>query len=154
MVHRRAGSPRRYYVGPVKFAQGLGVDAVCVLVFAIIGRSSHAEANDVLGVATTAWPFLTGVVLGHAVDGVRRRVVGVDPVRRGPAALATGVTVWVCTVAVGLLLRVLVADGGAPLSFAIVATIALGVLLLGWRGGLAAIRRARRTRSRSNATTP
>lgn len=125
---------------------------MCVLVFAIIGRNSHAEATDLLGVAITAWPFLAGVGLGHVVDGVRRRVAGVDPVRHGPAALVTGVTVWVCTVAGGLLLRVLVAHGGAPLAFGIVATIALGVLLLGWRGGLAATRRARRTR-RSNATT-
>ena len=125
---------------------------MCVLVFAIIGRSSHAEATDLLGVATTAWPFLAGVGLGHVVDGVRRRAAGVDPVRHGPAALVTGVTVWVATVGLGMILRVLVVDGGAPLSFVLVATIALGVLLLGWRGGLAATRRARRTR-RSNATT-
>jgi hypothetical protein len=136
----------------VKFAQGLGVDAVCVLVFAIIGRSSHAETNDLIGVATTAWPFLAGAVLGYLLDGVRRRAARVDPVRQGPSAVPTGVTVWVSTVAVGMVLRVLVADGGAPVSFVLVASIALGVLLLGWRGGLAAIRRARRTRSRPTPT--
>jgi hypothetical protein len=48
-------------------------------------------------------------------------------------ATATGVTVWLATAAIGLLLRRVVWDRGTALSFVIVATVVLGVLLVGWR---------------------
>jgi len=46
----------------------------------------------------------------------------------------------VCTVAVGLVLRAGF-TGRLPLSFAVVATISLAVLLLGWRGLAAVVSR-------------
>ena len=42
----------------------LVVDLAFVLVFVLIGRSSHAEAVDPLGVLTTTWPFAVGLVVG------------------------------------------------------------------------------------------
>ena len=78
--------PRR---GPV----WLGIDVACVLVFCAVGRRSHDEGLNVAGIATTAWPFLSGTALGWLVSQAWRRPAAVYP---------TGVAVWLCTVAVGM----------------------------------------------------
>jgi len=100
-------------------------DVVCVIVFCTVGRRSHAEGLTVSGIAETAWPFLVGTLVGWLLSLAWRR----------PAALVpTGVTVWVCTVVVGMLLRWLTSAGVAP-SFIVVASVSTAVLLLGWRVG-------------------
>ena len=71
-------------------------DVVGVLVFCTIGRRSHAEGLTVAGVAETAWPFLTGSAVGWLLSRGWRRPTALVP---------TGVVVWLCTVAVGMLLR-------------------------------------------------
>ena len=109
----------------------IAVDVICILVFAIIGRSSHAEATDLLGIAHTTWPFLTGAVAGMLAARIWRR----------PTRVATGVIVWLGALILGMMLRY-VAGGGVQLSFVIVAGCVLGVLLIGWRAGLRLIRRA------------
>jgi hypothetical protein len=43
------------------------------------------------------------------------------------------VIVWLVTVALGMVLRHTLFDRGTALAFIIVATISLGLLLLGWR---------------------
>ena len=90
----------------------IAVDVICILIFAIIGRSSHQEANDLLGVAHTAWPFLAGCLLGTVIGRTWRR----------PYALRSGVAVWLGTVIGGMALRVLT-GAGVQLSFIIVASI-------------------------------
>ncbi|ORW01017.1 DUF3054 domain-containing protein [Mycobacterium kyorinense] len=101
----------------------LAVDVVCVLVFCGVGRRSHDEGLSLTGVATTAWPFLIGTILGWLLSRGWRR----------PTALApTGVLVWVCTVAVGMLLRKSTSAGVAA-SFVVVASTVTALLLLGWR---------------------
>ena len=107
---------------------GLVVDAVAVLVFAAIGRHSHDESGGLGGVLTTAWPFLIGTAAGWlAVSAV---------LRRSPRTVREAVPIWVATVAVGMLLRH--ASGrGTAVSFVIVATLFLGLFLLGWRGLIA-----------------
>jgi hypothetical protein len=100
------------------------VDVVCVVVFCTIGRRSHAEGLTVSGIAETAWPFLTGTVLGWLVARGWRRPLSLTP---------TGVLVWLCTVAVGMLLRK-VSSQGVAVSFVVVATLVTAALLLGWRG--------------------
>ncbi|MDJ0324155.1 DUF3054 domain-containing protein [Cryobacterium sp. PH31-AA6] len=109
------------------------VDAALVLVFALVGRASHGEG--LLGILTTWWPFLGGLAIGWLVLRAWR-----SPRR----IVWTGVGVWLFTVAGGMLLRI--ASGqGVQLSFIIVATIVLGVFLLGWRAiALLAIRMRRR----------
>jgi hypothetical protein len=111
----------------------VAVDVICVVLFAIIGRSSHAEANDLAGVLHTAWPFLTGCAVGWLLARVWRH----------PAALGTGTVVWLCTVAGGIALRLLSGSTAQP-AFVVVATITLGLLLLGWRGLYRLVQRARR----------
>jgi len=107
------------------------MDVVAVLAFCAVGRRSHAEGLTVAGVATTAWPFLSGTVVGWLVSRGWRRPTAVVP---------TGVVVWLCTVVVGLLLRK-ATRAGIPLGFVIVAASVTAVLLLGWRAVAAAIPR-------------
>lgn len=105
------------------------LDVVLIVAFAVIGRSSHGEAFAPLGLWTTAYPFLAGWALAFVVTQAWRRPFAVWP---------TGVVAWLLTVAVGMALRVAtgqgVVDGNPlPVSFVIVATIVLGVFLVGWR---------------------
>ncbi|MGD1111109.1 MAG: DUF3054 domain-containing protein [Mycobacterium sp.] len=112
----------------------LGVDVVGVLVFCTVGRRSHAEGITIAGVATTAWPFLTGTVVGWLASRGWQRPTAVVP---------TGLVVWLCTVVIGMLLRK-VSSAGVAASFVVVASLATAVLLLGWRAavGLALRRRS------------
>ncbi|MDH6243427.1 DUF3054 domain-containing protein [Mycobacterium sp. OTB74] len=111
--------------------RALLIDAVCVVIFCTIGRRSHAEGITVVGVAHTTWPFLTGTLLGWALSAGWRR----------PSALVpTGLTVWVSTVVVGMLLRKATSQGVA-VSFVIVASVVTAALLLGWRGAAVLLRR-------------
>ena len=88
------------------------LDAVLVLVFAALGRASHAEENAVLGALGTAWPFLVGLGLGWAL--VRWRS------RHWPLTVGNGIAVWLCTLVGGMLLRAATGQGTAP-SFVAVA---------------------------------
>lgn len=112
----------------------LVLDAVLVVVFAVIGRSSHAEGLDVAGVWGTAWPFLAGLAVGWVAALAWRHPF---------AAWPTGAIVWAGTLVVGMLLR-LASGQGVAVAFVIVAAITLAVLLIGWRGvGILATRRRR-----------
>ena len=111
------------------------VDLILVIVFVLIGRSSHDE-NPISGALVTLWPFAAGLVAGWLAARVWRRPLAIWP---------TGVTVWIVTVAVGMGLRV--ASGqGVQFSFVIVASVVLGVFLVGWRGVAVPIRRRRAPR--------
>ena len=101
----------------------LATDVIAVLVFCALGRRSHDEGLDVTGVATTAWPFLSGTLVGWLVSRAWRQPTAVAP---------TGVTVWLCTVVVGMLLRK-VSSAGVAASFVVVAASVTAILLLGWR---------------------
>jgi Protein of unknown function (DUF3054) len=106
-------------------------DIICVVVFCAIGRRSHAEGLTLAGVAETAWPFLTGAGVGWLIARGWR----------GPTALVpTGVTVWLCTVVVGMLLRK-ATSAGVSASFVVVASLVTALLLLGWRAVTKLIRR-------------
>ncbi|MFF2372599.1 DUF3054 domain-containing protein [Agromyces sp. NPDC058110] len=109
---------------PRAVALAAALDAALVVVFAVIGRSSHAEGLDLPGVFGTAWPFLVGTLLGWLVVRAWRAPFALWPM---------GVVVWATTVIVGMLLRAASGQGTA-VAFIIVATITVAVLLLGWRG--------------------
>lgn len=104
-------------------ALALVADLLVVLVFVTIGRRSHAEGVSAVGVMATAWPFASGTAAGWAASRGWRAPT---------SALATGVPVWVATVAVGMVLRQ-VSGEGTPVSFGIVASVFLGTFLVGWR---------------------
>jgi Protein of unknown function (DUF3054) len=117
----------------VAWLGALVTDIVGVLVFCAVGRRSHDEGLSATGVATTAWPFLTGTVFGWLSSRAWQRPTAVVP---------TGVVVWLCTVAVGMLLRK-ASSAGVAASFVLVAASVTAVLLLGWRAVVALSMRRR-----------
>ncbi|MBA8991330.1 Kef-type K+ transport system membrane component KefB [Curtobacterium pusillum] len=124
------------------------IDVVLIVLFALIGRSSHGESNSAVALWTTAYPFLAGWAIAYVTSGAWAR-----PLRFWP----TGVVAWILTVFVGLAIRVATGQGDVdgdplPISFVIVATIVLGVFLLGWRGIARLVLRAVGRRDRSAAT--
>jgi len=108
---------------PLRRPAWLGIDVLAVLIFCALGRRSHAEGITLSGLATTAWPFLTGTAVGWLLSRGWRRPT---------ALLPTGVTVWISTVLVGMLLREATSAGVAR-SFVLVASTVTAVFLLGWR---------------------
>lgn len=104
-------------------AVAIAADTAAVVTFCTIGRRSHAEGLTVKGIATTAWPFLTGTAVGWVLSRGWRKPAAVTP---------TGLVVWVCTVLVGMVLRKLTAAPVAA-SFIVVASSVTAAFLLGWR---------------------
>jgi hypothetical protein len=109
----------------------LALDLISVLLFCTVGRRSHAEGLTVTGVVSTAWPFLTGTVVGWLVSRGWRRPTAVAP---------TGVVVWLCTLVIGMLLRK-ASSAGVAASFVLVAGTVTALLLLGWRAVLGVTQR-------------
>jgi hypothetical protein len=115
---------------------GFVLDLVAVTVFVAIGRSVHAHGLTLSGLVSTEWPFFSGLALGWmAVAAARGRAI----------SLGGGATVWLSTVAIGMVLRVLAGQGTA-LAFVLVALGFLGATLLSWRALLLALDRHRRQR--------
>ena len=110
-----------------KYAPFLLIDAILVIVFCAIGRRTHEEANALAGLAKTSWPFLTCLVIGWAATLALYR----DKFN-AVLLLPTGIVVWLSTVVIGMVLRVL-SGQGTQFSFIVVATLVLGAFLLGWR---------------------
>ena len=99
-------------------------DAALVIAFVIAGRGQHERAESLAGVWESAWPFLAALAVSWILLRAWRRPV---------AVLSTGVPLWVGTVAVGMLLRVLCTAGGAAPGFIAVASGVLALFLIGWR---------------------
>jgi len=112
------------------------LDVLLVVLFALIGRLSHAEGLTFGGLVTTASPFLAGTVGAWAVLATRGRP--------RPAGVAAGVLVWASTLVVGMLLRAITGQGVA-LSFILVAGTVTALFLIGWRAlGAYLVRRTAR----------
>lgn len=105
-----------------------------MVVFAVIGRSSHGE--DPLGVLGTAWPFLAGTLAGWLVLRIWHRPAGL---------VKSGALIWLCTEVVGMGLRAATGQGTAW-PFVLVSLVVLGVFLVGYRALVLAVQRSRRTR--------
>ena len=132
----------RASVGSAAVIGALVLDAALVIMFAVVGRSSHAEGLDVAGVWGTAWPLLAGLGVGWLAARAWRHPFAPWP---------TGVVVWAATLVVGMLLRV-VSGQGAAVAFVVVAAITLGLLLIGWRGIAALVVRLGRARHRAGVS--
>ena len=126
----------------------LSVDVVLVVVFCFIGRRSHAEAGSITGLLETAWPFLGGLAVGW----VATRTFYRDKFDAG-SIFPTGVFVWLSTLVVGMLLRV-VSGQGTAFSFIIVAGTVLAIFLLGWRAIRLRIAKPAGEPSPAGAATP
>src|SRR6202044_1895250 len=99
------------------------LDVCCVLLFVVIGRASHTKGESLAGIASTSWPFLCGLGAGWLGSRAWLRPLALRP---------TGIAVWLCTVALGMILRVVSGQGTAA-AFIVVALAFLGLFLLGWR---------------------
>jgi hypothetical protein len=104
-------------------------DGASIVVFVLLGRTSHNEGSAVTGTLATVWPFLAGGALGWVVILVARRLGAALPGR----STAAGGIVLLCAVVAGMALRRSLAGGGTPVSFVLVASSFLALFLLGWR---------------------
>jgi hypothetical protein len=100
------------------------VDLLVVVAFAAIGRRNHDEGSGIGLTLEVAAPFLIGVAVGWAVFRLWQ----------APLWSNRAIGMWLVTIVVGITLRRTLFDRGIAVSFVIVATIFLGVFLLGWRG--------------------
>jgi FtsH-binding integral membrane protein len=98
-------------------------DALCVLALVIIGTRNHDTDTGVGGVLYVAAPFWIALVMGWLVTRAHR----------SSNATATGVLVWIITVALGMVLRNLVFDRGTAAAFIVVASVFLAITMNGWR---------------------
>lgn len=96
------------------------IDLLLVGVFAVVGRLSHYGTLTPGGWWTTAWPFLAGTLVAWAVLRVAHR---------SPAAIGSGVVVWLGALVGGMALRQASGQGTAT-AFVVVATLVLGALLV------------------------
>jgi Protein of unknown function (DUF3054) len=108
-------------------------DALAFLIFALIGRGSHAEANGLAAlpqVALTALPFAAAWFIVAPFVGAFRRDVSVNP-RRMIIHTAGG---WLLSWPLAVALRGIFVDHGLPpLTFALITLVFnMGILLL-WR---------------------
>ncbi len=108
-------------------------DLGCVLLFVVIGRANHHAGGGVAGLWDTAWPFAAGAAVGLLATRYWQRPTALVPV---------GVGVWLCTVAMGMVLRV-VSGQGTAFAFILVALAFLGLFQLGWRVAVSRTVRAR-----------
>jgi peptidoglycan/LPS O-acetylase OafA/YrhL len=99
------------------------LDIALVVIFVVIGRASHTKGESLAGIASTCWPFLVGLGAGWLAARAWRRPLPIRP---------TGLIVWLATVAVGMIARVVSGQGTDP-AFIAVALAFLGLFLLGWR---------------------
>ncbi len=101
----------------------LALDIAVVVLFVAIGRRNHDEGSGAGEVIRIAAPFLVGLAAGWIVARAWRR----------PFDVAAGVTIWIVTIVLGMVLRNTLFDRGTAFSFIVVASVFTGVLLLGWR---------------------
>jgi Protein of unknown function (DUF3054) len=104
-------------------AGAAAADLGCAALFVVIGRANHHAGGGADGLWDTFWPFAAGAVAG---------LLATRWWRRPAALLPTGVGVWLGTVALGMILRVLAGQGTA-FAFILVALAFLGLFQLGWR---------------------
>ena len=106
-------------------------DLAVVLVFATIGRASHDEGVTASGVAHVAAPFALGALLAALVTLIARR---------DPTTIRSGLSSWIWTLVIGMVVRHSLGDGTA-VAFVIVAAVFLGALMVGWRAAAGRLRR-------------
>ncbi|WP_298212307.1 DUF3054 domain-containing protein [Ferrimicrobium sp.] len=97
------------------------LDLIAVLIFVAVGRDVHGHADDLRGLIKTSWPFAVGVVLGWLVTRQWRNPIS-----------WSAVIVWLVTVGIGMILRV-VTDQGIAIPFIFVSLGFFALTQLGWR---------------------
>lgn len=109
------------------------LDLLCVVVFATVGTINHDTDTGVAGILYVSAPFAMALLAVH-VAGFAERA----------RTVTAGIVIWVFTVAVGMVLRNLAFNRGTATSFVVVASVFLGVTMLGWRLWMHRARAAKR----------
>ena len=109
-------------------------DLLCVLVFAMAGKSSHEAGASEWVVLAIAWPYALSAALAGVVLVLARR--------QAERLWPEGVLVLGVTYVLGTLLRVLSGRGIAG-GFLVVSALFLALTLLGWRAIVSQVKRRR-----------
>lgn len=99
------------------------LDLLIVVIFAIIGRTTHARGLSFGGIVETAWPFLVACLVAWLV---------ISLLATEGARLRAALIVWLLTVPGGTALRVSTGNT-ADIAFFLVAFGLLGAAFFGWR---------------------
>lgn len=129
----------RSRVEPTSLAAGLVVgDVLAISAFIAAGRQQHMgqAVGSPVGFLDTLTPFLVGWAIAAVIGGLYRR----DAVATPRRAISWTLPAWVLALAIGMGLRATpVFSGGTAATFVIVAFVAGGALLVGWRVLAAAV---------------
>jgi hypothetical protein len=101
----------------------VGLDTFSVVLFVALGRREHEREATISGLIDTAAPFLIALAVAWVVLRAWRH----------PTSWRTGVGIWVIVITTGMVLRNLVFGDGTATSFVIVATLFVGLFVVGWR---------------------
>jgi Protein of unknown function (DUF3054) len=115
------------------------IDGVCLVVFVLLGRSSHGLNGGSNWFLTVLWPFVVGWYAAALVTRLYRTAT--HPWRRAAATVTLGVVL-------ALLVRVTATSRSTPVVFGVVAFSFLMLTTVGWR---VAARFAARLRVRVSA---
>lgn len=99
------------------------LDAVLVSLFVLLGMASHSTPMGEY--LATAWPFWLGLVIGWFAWVLLKPDMPGNSIR-------SGLVVWGCTVAFGLMFRIM-SGGGVSGAFPYITLGVLALFLLGWR---------------------
>lgn len=112
------------------------IDAILIVIFAIIGLTSHSGDVGPVTIARVAFPFLLPYLVLAAAIKPTRLIHNIFP---------AGLALWALTLVFGPILRiVLFHDTSAP-TFILVTAVVLGVFLLGRRSISSLVSRKRKT---------
>ena len=114
------------------------IDLALVVLFAVIGRASHAEGLNLDGVFRTALPFVAGTLMAW---------IGFSLKRLPGTTVVNGVFVWAMTVVLGVFFRIMLGET-AEVTFVLVTAAVLAAFLIGWRAILLLVNRSRPQRPR------
>lgn len=99
------------------------LDAALVSLFVVLGMAAHSTPmGEYLG---TAWPFWVGLIIGWFAWVLLKPDMPGNSIR-------SGLVVWGCTVAFGLMFRIM-SGGGVSGAFPYITLGVLALFLLGWR---------------------
>ncbi|MCG7310519.1 DUF3054 domain-containing protein [Brachybacterium sp. ACRRE] len=107
----------------LRFLGALIGDVLAVVLFVAIGLLQHGYDISTQNLVLVGWPFAAALLVGHLAAQTWRAPFRVWP---------QGVFVWAITIVGAMAVRTLM-QAGTEVSFVIVTSIVLGVLMLGWR---------------------
>lgn len=107
----------------LRFLGALIGDVLAIVLFVAIGLFQHGLDITTQNLVLVGWPFAAALIVGHLAAQTWR-----GPFRVWPQ----GVFVWAITIVGAMAVRTLF-QAGTEVSFVIVTSIVLGVLMLGWR---------------------